>query len=405
MKKLRKDFEILTQMLNDKPIAYLDNASTTQKPQQVLDAVMNFYTTCNANIYRGVHAFGEKATTLYEQAREKVAQFIGAHDATEIIFTRGTTDGINFIASTWAMQHVKRGDEIVLTELEHHSNLLPWQHVAQQTGAQLKFIPVFPDGTLDMGKVSELITSKTKLVAMIHSSNALGTHVDVATITKHARKVGAKVLIDAAQTVPHQAIDVEKLGCDFLVFSGHKMLAPTGIGVLYINKALHDDIPPYQRGGGTIFDADWHTATWAQSPQKFEAGTPPIAQAIGLGAAIDYLNEHVNFDQLQKHEAQLCVQLIDGLQHIDRIRLLGPLEELKQRGHLVSFVVDGAHAHDVAAYLDAHGICVRAGHHCVQPLAKKLGYEASVRASFYFYNTSEEVERLLEVMKKLVKEL
>ena len=398
--KLRGDFPILQQMVNQYPLCYLDNASTTQKPQQVLDAVMHFYRTNNANIYRGAHTFAEQATELYEQARQKIAQFIGAQDPTEIIFTHGTTESINFVAGTWAVEHIMQGDEIILTELEHHANLLPWQRVAQQKGAQLKFIPVLPDGTLDLSILDTLFTAKTKLVALVHVSNALGTHNAVDKIIRYARAVGAKVLIDAAQSVPHQAINVRALDCDFLAFSGHKMLAPTGIGVLYMKKELHDMISPYTLGGGMVFEAHWHTANWLTVPQKFEAGTPAIAQAIGLGAAVDYLTDNVDFAELQIYEAQLSARLIEGLSLIPQVKILGPVEELK-KGHLVSFIVDGVHAHDGAAYCDSKGISVRAGHHCAQPLAKKLGYNASLRASFYFYNTMQEVDRLVNAVAEL----
>lgn len=401
-KKLRVDFPILTQKVNGHPLIACDNASTAHKPQSVIDAIVRFYTTTNANIYRGIHLFAEQATQMYEDARKKVAFFIGAHPE-EIVFTRGCTSGINFVAATWAEDNIKEGDEIVLTELEHHSNLLPWQRIAQKNGAILKFIPIFPDGTVDLSQLDSIITHKTKLVSVIHVSNAVGTHVDIVTIIKHAQQVGARVLIDAAQSVPHQKINVHELGCDFLVFSGHKLLGPTGIGVLYIKKELHDQIPPYEVGGGMVEDADCFHATWSPAPQKFEAGTPPIAQAIGLGAAIDYLQTHINFDELIEYEAQLCAKLIDGLSEIKGVKILGPIQELKKQGHVVSFLVDGYHSHDVAAFLDKRGISVRAGHHCAQPFAKKLGYDASVRVSFYFYNTPEEVDVIIAAVNELVK--
>jgi cysteine desulfurase/selenocysteine lyase len=400
-KKLREDFPILTQKINGHPLIACDNASTTHKPQQVIDAVVQFYTTTNANIYRGIHLFAEQATKSYEDARKKVANFIGAYPE-EIIFTRGCTSGINFVAATWGDDHIKSGDEIVLTELEHHANLLPWQRLAQKKGAVLKFIPIFPDGTLDLSQLDTIINNKTKMVSVIHVSNAIGSHVDIAAIIARAKIVGARVLIDAAQSAPHQKINVHQLDCDFLVFSGHKLLGPTGIGVLFIKKELHNDIPPYEVGGGMVEDVDCTHATWAPAPHKFEAGTPPIAQAIGLGAAIDYLQNNINFDELARHEAQLCTRLIEGLAGIKQVRILGPLSELKQNGHMVSFLVDNCHSHDVAAFLDSKGIAVRAGHHCAQPFAKKLGYDASVRVSFYFYNTLEEVDAILAAIKELV---
>lgn len=399
-KKLRADFPILAQKVNGNSLVACDNASTTHKPQSVIDALVHFYTTTNANIYRGIHLFAEQATSAYEAARSKVANFIGA-DPAEIVFTRGCTSGINFVAATWGQDNIQAGDEIVMTELEHHANLLPWQRIAQKNGAVLRFIPIFPDGSVDLSSLDSIITNKTKMVSVIHVSNAIGTHVDITTIIARAKEVGARVLIDAAQSVPHQKINVAQLGCDFLVFSGHKLLGPTGIGVLYIKKELHEQLPPYEVGGGMVEDVDCTHATWAPAPQKFEAGTPPIAQAIGLGAAIDYLQANINFDDLAAHEAQLCTRLIEGLSSIPGVRILGPIAELKQKGHMVSFLVENTHSHDVAAFLDSRGISVRAGHHCAQPFAKKLGYDASVRVSFYFYNTLEEVDYIIAAIREL----
>ncbi len=400
-KKLRSDFPILSQKVNGYSLVPCDNASTTHKPQSVIDTLVQFYTTTNANIYRGIHLFAEQATHMYEQARKKVADFIGAYPE-EVIFTRGCTAGINFVVATWGEMHIKAGDEIVITELEHHANLLPWQCLAQKKGAILKFIPVFPHGLLDLSNLESIITSKTKMVSIIHVSNAVGTHVDIATIIVHAKKVGACVLIDAAQSVAHQKINVHAIDCDFLVFSGHKLLGPTGIGVLYIKKDMHNDVPPYEVGGGMVENADYENATWRQAPYKFEAGTPPIAQAIGLGAAIDYLHNNIDFDELLSYEAALCTRLIDGLSKIKQVTLLGPIQELKKNGHLVSFLVEGMHSHDVAAFLDSRGISVRAGHHCAQPFAKKMGYDASVRVSFYFYNTIEDVDKIVQAISELV---
>jgi cysteine desulfurase/selenocysteine lyase len=399
--KLRVDFPILSQKVNGYPLVACDNAATSHKPQAVIDAIVKFYTTTNANIYRGIHLFAEQATQQYEQARKKVADFIGALPE-EIIFTSGCTEGINFVVAAWAEQHIQPGDEIVMTELEHHANLLPWQRFAQKKGAILKFIPLLPDGTVDLSSLDTIITSQTKMVSVIHVSNAVGTHVDIAKIIARARAVGACILIDAAQSVPHQKINVHELDCDFLVFSGHKMLGPTGVGVLFIKKALHDTVQPYQVGGGMVDDVDCMHATWTSAPQKFEAGTPPIAQVIGLGAAIDYLQTHINFDELAAHQAQLTARLIDGLLLFKGVRILGPVQELKKKGHMVSFLVESAHSHDVAAFLDTRGISVRAGHHCAQPFAKKLGYDASVRVSFYFYNTIHDVDAILAALAELL---
>jgi len=401
MKQLRKDFPIFNEKINGHPLIYLDSGATSQRPIQVIDAISEFYKRFNSNIHRSVHAFSEQATGMYEEARQKVAKFIGASDVSEIIFTRGTTESLNFVAAAWGKKYIKQGDEIVLTEMEHHANLVPWQQVAEKNGATLKFIPILPDGSLAMDTVSELITPKTKLVAITHASNVLGTHVDVAAIAKKAHEVGAKVVIDAAQSSPHQKLDVKKLDCDFLAFSGHKMLAPTGIGVLFIKKELHDETPPFHFGGGMVFEVDYDKASWQVAPYKFESGTPAIAQVIGLGAAIDYYNNNINFDELKTYEAQLTAQAIDGLSQIETVKMLGPINDLKKRGHLISFTVDGVHSHDVSAYLSNFGICTRAGHHCAQPLAKKLGVISSVRASFMFYNTPQEIDVFLKTMREL----
>lgn len=400
MKHIAKDFPILHKKFGKHSLIFFDNAATSQKPQQVIDALSDFYESKNSNISRAVYSFGEQATTLYEQARTKVAEFINA-DPDEIVFTKGATQSINGVAVGWALEHLKKDDEILITQMEHHSNLLPWQYVAKKNGAVLKFIPVLPDGMLDMSALDQLITKKTKLVSCVHVSNVLGTRNDVQMIIKKAHAVGACVLIDAAQSIAHERIDVKKMGCDFLAFSGHKMLGPTGIGILYIQKKLHDQMQPFEFGGGMVYEVGFTHATWADAPHKFEAGTPPIAQAIGLGAAVDYIQKHIDFEKLKAHEAKLCKAMIEGLQKHPKIRILGPIEQLKNEGHLVSFVVKDMHAHDVATYLSNQGICVRAGHHCAQPLAQVLNIQASVRASFYAYNTLEEVEKFLQAITLL----
>ncbi len=401
MKINKKDFPLLSRKENGYPICYLDNASASQKPKQVIDALVRFYTEYNANVGRGVYKLAEEATQMYEEARNKIASFIGAKSH-EIIFTKNSTEGINLIAQSWARTHIKKGESIVITQLEHHSNLLPWQRIAGQTGAILKYIPVTKDGILDTSSLDTIISSDTKLVSVTQSSNAFGTQVDIDTIIKAAHTVGAKVLIDACQSVPHQKVDVKKMGADFLVFSGQKMLGPTGIGVLYIDEKHHDDVAPYNLGGGTVYSASWHEVSFVQSPQKFEAGTPPIAQAIGLGAAVDYLQANVDFEELKKFEADLCAQFIDGVA-VKRVKIVGPIEQLKMEGHLVSFAIDGIHPHDVAAFLDQYGICVRAGHFCAQPLVQLIGYEGLVRASFYLYNTKKDVDRLIKGIHELLK--
>ncbi|MDR3647054.1 MAG: cysteine desulfurase [Candidatus Babeliales bacterium] len=394
---IKKDFPIF----NNKPLVYFDNAATTQKPTQVIDSIVEFYTKHNSNIHRGIYSFGEYATVLFEKSRTQVANFINAH-VSEVIFTNGTTGSINFVALSWADKFIKAGDEIIISAMEHHSNMLPWQQIAQKKAAVLKIIPVTTGYELDMQAYEQLLTPNTKLVAITHISNVLGTLNDIELITQKAHVVGAKVLIDAAQSVAHCKIDVKKINCDFLAFSGHKLLGPTGIGILYIKNILHNQIEPLQLGGGMVFEANIANPTWLQSPHKFEAGTPPVAQAIGLASAIDYIKTHINFDHLQKHEAALCSRLIDGLLKYPEIKILGPIEQLKQKGHIVSFTIANFHPHDVAAYLDTFGICVRAGHHCAQPLHKALGIESSIRVSFYGYNTLQEIEFLLEKIEQLL---
>lgn len=398
---IAKDFPLLKKKVNGKNLIYFDNAATSQKPQLVIDVLAKFYTEHNNNIHRGVYQSAEETTQLYENARKTVAYFINAHPD-EIIFTKGTTEGINFVARAWAAHNLRAGDEIVLSELEHHSNIIPWLALVKEKQIKINYIPVRADGTLDLSQLSSIITSKTKLVSCLQISNALGTHVDIDAIITAAHAVGAKALIDAAQSIAHMPIDVKKNKTDFLVFSGHKMGGPTGIGVLYIKKDMHDQTQPYQFGGGMPYEVDYHTVSFAKAPHKFEAGTPPIAQAVGLAVAIDYIHKHIDLKKLAQHEADLCARLIEGLSKHKKIRLLGPIEQLKKTGHLVSFVIEGMHAHDVADYLGKQGICVRAGHHCAQPLAKKLGYQSSVRASLYSYNTHEEVEKFLNVITLLV---
>jgi cysteine desulfurase/selenocysteine lyase len=403
-KKLRKDFPILSRVIDGKPIIYLDNAATSQKPKQVIGMLLEYYENYNSNIFRAIHKFSEISSTLFEGSREKIQKFINAKSEKEVIFTKGTTESINFVASTWGEEFILGGDEIIVSEMEHHANLIPWQQLAHKKDAILKFIPITKDGKLDLDAYAKLLTPNTKLVSIIHASNVLGTVNDVKRITEMAHSIGAKVMVDAAQSVPHKKIDVQDIGCDFMAFSGHKMLAPTGIGVLFVKESIQQQVPPYQFGGGMVFEVSYENATWNCSPAKYEAGTPPIAQAIGLGEAIDYFNDNIDFDELEKYEASLCKRAIDGLLDISGVKIYGPLDELIKEGHLVSFTFDGLHAHDVAAYLDSRGICVRAGHHCAQPLSIKLGINATIRASFYFYNTEEEVDKFLDAMRDLRKE-
>ena len=394
----RQDFPIFSSGKYKK--TYLDSAATTHKPKRVIDKVSDFYSHHNANVHRGIYDPAEQASAMYEEARDKIAKFINA-DPSEIVFTSGATEGVNFVADSWGRKNLSKGDEIIVSEAEHHANLLPWQRLASETGAVLKHIPLDSTFTLDW---SGLISQKTKMVAVTTSSNVLGpvwsSESDIARFIAKAHEVGAAVLLDAAQTVPHTRVDVKKLNPDFMVFSGHKMLAPTGVGVLYINK--HLEVEPYQVGGSMVHSAGRINSTWKNPPHKFEAGTPPIAQAIALGEAVDYL-EQVDFDALKKHESGLCELLIKGLEKYNNVKLLGNIERIKSEGHLVSFSIDNVHAHDLTAYLNSCGILVRAGHHCTQPLHDLLNIESSVRVSFYLYNTQDDVQEFLTAFEKALR--
>lgn len=402
MLNMRNNFPIFkNKEKKQEPFIYLDNAATTQKPQIMIDALVNFYAHDNANIHRGIYPFAEQATQRFEQARATIAACIGAQ-SDEIVWVKNATEGINLIAFSWAAQHVKPGDEILVTEYEHHANLLPWQRVAQQTGARLIFLPVLPDGTLAYDLLPTLISPRTKLIACAAVSNVTGAHTDLPNIIAAARAVHAKVLVDAAQLLAHERIDVAALDIDFLVFSGHKVYGPTGIGVAYIKRALQEDMVPYQLGGGMVFEVDWQHAQFAKGPHKFEAGTPPIADALALAAAMQWLYAH-DMQEIRAYEAMLLRKLIAGLQLMPRVRLLGPISRLQEKGHLISFVVDDMHAHDVAAFLGYHHIAVRAGHHCVQPLAKKWQISASVRMSLACYNTTDEIEQVIAIMQTMKK--
>lgn len=402
MKTIKNDFPIFHNRSSKNRLIYLDNAATTHKPDSVLNAERDFYQREYGTVKRGIYKSGEQATQSYESARDRVAAFIGAKNASEVIFTAGATDSINLIAKAWGELNIGPGDVVVVSELEHHANLLPWQRLVADRGAFLRYIPVSFDGTLSLAALDDIICPQTKLVAITHTSNAVGTHTDIARITQRAREVRAAILIDAAQAIPHQKLNVEELGCDFLVFSGHKMFGPTGIGVAYINKRMHPNLQPYRLGGGMVHTVGAYDAAWLSMPHMLEAGTPPIAQVISLVAAIDYLERTIGYELLARHERMLIGHLINGLESIPDIAIIGPIEELRESAHLLSFIVDGIHAHDVAAYLDCHGIAVRAGHHCAQPLAQKLGITASVRVSVYAYNTVEDIQALIIALKQLV---
>jgi cysteine desulfurase / selenocysteine lyase len=397
--KLREDFPILQQLVHgDRPLVFLDNAASTQRPRQVIDVLRRVYEHDYANVHRGIHTLSERSTAQYEEAREKVRAFIGAKQAHEVIFTSGTTTSINTVARSWGDANLRAGDEILLTTMEHHSNLVPWQQLMARTGAVLRHIPITDDGLLILDSLDTLLTERTKIVAVATVSNVLGTINPVAEIARRAHAAGALVLVDAAQSVPHRATDVVALGADFLAFSGHKMLGPTGIGVLYGREELLDAMPPFLGGGSMINRVYADHFTPAELPAKFEAGTPPIAPAIALGAAIDYLNA-IGIDAVEAHEHELTRYAYERLQEVEGLRILGPPPE--HRAGLVSFVLDHPHSHDVAQLLDEQGIAVRAGHHCTQPLHDRLGITASTRASFYLYNTPAEVDLLVETVRQI----
>ena len=397
--KLRDDFPILQQLVHgDRPLVFLDNAASTQRPRQVIDVLRRVYERDYANVHRGIHTLSERSTEQYEEAREKVRAFIGAQHAHEIIFTQGTTASINTVARSWGDANVRAGDEIVLTTMEHHSNLVPWQQLAARTGAVLRHLPITDEGVLIVEELDRMLSAKTKLVAVASVSNVLGTINPVAEIARRAHAAGALVLVDAAQSVPHGKTDVTALGADFLVFSGHKMLGPSGIGVLYGRDELLDAMPPFLGGGSMINRVYLDRFTPAELPAKFEAGTPPIAPAIALGAAIDYLNS-LGLDTIARHEHELVRYAYERLEEIDGLRILGPPPG--QRATLVSFTLAQPHPHDVAQLLDQQGIAVRAGHHCTQPLHDRLGIAASTRASFYLYNTPAEVDLLVDTVRQI----
>jgi cysteine desulfurase/selenocysteine lyase len=398
--EIRKDFPIFQRVVKGKPLVYLDSAATTQKPLAVIEATERYYRTYNANVHRGIYSISEEATEAYEGARDKVAAFINSPAREGVVFTRNTTESINLVASSWGRSHLQQGDEILLSYMEHHSNLIPWQLISQQKGAQLRFIPLTSDGRLDLSDLNKLLTKKTKLLALTHSSNVLGTINPVAELSRKAHEVGAVILIDAAQSAPHLRVDVQAIDCDFLAFSGHKMLGPTGIGVLYGKVSILDSMPPYMGGGEMINEVQLETATYRELPGKFEAGTPNVAGAIGLGAAIDYL-KRVGLDNIHEHELSLVKYTVEALKDLNGVDIYGPFPE---RGGLVAFNLKGIHPHDVSTILDEDAIAIRAGHHCTQPLMRWLDVAATARASFYLYNTTDDIDRFVDSLKK-VKEI
>ena len=391
--KVRSDFPIF----NDKSLVYLDSAATTQKPKQVIDAVSDFYSNYNANVHRGIYELSMKATETFESARQKVANFINASDWRSIVFTGGTTESINLVAYSWVRNNLQKGDEILITEMEHHSNIVPWQLVADETGVILKYIPINTDGTLDLSNLEELITNKTKLISIIHQSNVFGTINPIKKIINQAKQVGAITFIDAAQSIPHSTVDVQNMDCDFLAFSGHKMLGPTGIGVLYGKIELLDSMAPFMGGGDMINSVTMTESTWNDIPYKFEAGTPNIAQAIGLGAAIDYINE-IGLTNIHDYVKHLLTIALEKLRIIDGLEIYG--HQVGESSSVISLNLEGVHPHDIAELLNQDGIAVRAGHHCAQPIMDKLGVSSTIRASFYLYNTEEEIDKLCASLKK-----
>nr|MBO2472211.1 cysteine desulfurase [Bacillota bacterium] len=392
---IRRDFPVLSQTVNGRPLVYLDSAATAQKPRAVIEAVRSFYEEYNANVHRAIHALGEKATLRYEEARRKVARFINAPEAETVVFVKNATEAINLVAYSWARRNLKEGDEILVSPIEHHSNLVPWQLAAKATGARLRFFRVTEDGRLRTDDLDEVITERTKLVAVTAASNVLGTIVPVQEIAAAAHRKGAVVLVDGAQAVPHMPVDVQAMGCDFLAFSGHKMMGPTGIGVLWGRRELLEAMDPFLSGGDMIRSVTLEGATWADLPHKFEAGTPPIAEAIGLGVAVDYLTA-LGMENVYRHEQQLVRYAMEQLRRVEGVTIYGP----EQRGGVVTFNVEGVHPHDLATVLNEEGIAIRAGHHCAQPIMEWLGVPATARASFYVYNTEEDVDRLVAAIER-----
>ena len=398
--KLRSDFPILDQQVHGKSLIYFDNAATSQKPRAVIDALVQYYEHDNANVHRGIHELSNRSTIAFEAARARAAKFINARSADEIIWTRGTTEAINLVASTWGAKHLKSGDVILLTEAEHHSNIVPWQLLAQRTGAKVAYIPVTGDeGTLDLSKLDLLITRQVKLLSLVHISNSMGVVNPVADLCARARKLGIVTLVDGAQSAGHMPVDVQALGCDFFAFSGHKICGPTGIGVLWGRQELLDAMPPYQGGGEMILTVGYDKTEFKKAPHRFEAGTPDISGPIGLHAAMNYLDA-IGRENIWQHDQELANYAYDQLAALKNIRLFGPKTG---RAGLVSFLLKDVHAHDVVTLADQGGVALRGGHHCTQPLMHKLGVESTARASFYFYNTKAEVDRFVEVVKEIQK--
>ncbi|MEX2572098.1 MAG: cysteine desulfurase [Gemmatimonadota bacterium] len=394
VERIRADFPVLDQLVNGRPLTYLDNAATSQKPRQVLEAIQGFYGRDNANVHRGIHELSSRATAAYEGARVRVARFLGITDPAELIWTRGTTESLNLLAWSWGLANLRSGDEVLLTVMEHHSNLVPWQLVAARTGAKLRFIELDDQQRLDLRQLDDLLTPRTKLVSVAHISNAIGTVNPVRQIADRAHAVGALMVVDGAQSAPHLPLDISKLGCDFFAFSGHKMCGPTGVGGLWGRRELLEAMPPFLGGGDMIDHVDLESSTFAPLPLRFEAGTPNIAGVIGLGAAVDYL-ESLGRAAIQAHEHDLVAYGYQRLSEIPELRIFGPTDPHERAG-VLSFTLADIHPHDLATILDAQGIAIRAGHHCTQPLMRQLNVSSTARASFYLYNTHAEVDHLVD---------
>ncbi len=396
-REIRKDFPILEQHVNGRPLVYLDNAATTQKPRQVIDALVRYYETSNANIHRGIHTLATRATEQYEAVRGKTAVFLKASHPEDIVFTRNTTEALNLVARAWGDANLREGDEIVLTLMEHHSNIVPWQQLTRRTGAVLRYAGITPEGKLDLDEVRGLIGPRTKVVSVVHMSNVLGTINPVAEIGEMARQAGALMVVDGAQSAPHLPVDVEALGCDFFAFSAHKMLGPTGVGVLWARRGLFESMEPFLGGGDMIALVRQDESTWAEVPNKFEAGTPNIADVIAFGAAIEYL-EALGMDAVRAHEVALTAYAMEQLSSIEGLKMHGP-ERAEERGGVVSFAMNLAHPHDIATIADGYGVAIRAGHHCAQLLMRHLGVAATSRASFSIYNDKDDIEALAEALE------
>lgn len=397
--RIREEFPILREQAHGRPLIYFDNAATTQKPRAVLDAVRRYYEHDNANVHRGLHTLSARATEAYERARQTVADYIGADAADEIVFTRGTTESINLVAQAWGGKFLRSGDVILLTEMEHHSNLVPWQLLAERIGALLRFVPVRDDGSLDLDRLSSFLTPEVKLFAFTHISNSLGTINPVAELCRKAREIGAITVVDAAQSAGHKPVNVQEIGCDFLAFSGHKMCAPTGIGALYGRAEVLNSLPPWHGGGEMIVSVTLERSSFKKAPHRFEAGTPNIAGAIGLAAAIDYI-EKIGRTAIFEHDLELTRHALERFKELPGMRVLGPSDE---RGAIVGFVMEAAHPHDLTTFADQYGLAMRGGHHCNQPLMRRFGLTGTTRASFYFYNTKEEIDRMIEILHKAAK--